>query len=95
GGRSTGHSLAPSTQIQFMNNQSKKCLSEQHCRLSGAFSCQGFSSPSSAPQFYPSRRGDIQKFTSQITSFHKRRARKFITLPAVFSIGSAAAVWKY
>ncbi|MDX7821901.1 hypothetical protein SJT38_02060, partial [Aeromonas caviae] len=31
GGRSTGHSLAPSTQIQFMNNQSKKCLSEQHC----------------------------------------------------------------
>ncbi len=32
GGRSTGHSLAPSTQIQFMNNQSKKCLSEQHCR---------------------------------------------------------------
>ncbi len=30
GGRSTGHSLAPSTQIQFMNNQSKKCLSEQH-----------------------------------------------------------------
>ncbi len=35
GGRSTGHSLAPSTQIQFMNNQSKKCLSEQHCYLIG------------------------------------------------------------
>lgn len=33
GGRSTGHSLAPSTQIQFMNNQSKKCLSEQHCSI--------------------------------------------------------------
>ena len=37
GGRSTGHSLAPSTQIQFMNNQSKKCLSEQHCGMSGPF----------------------------------------------------------
>ena len=37
GGRSTGHSLAPSTQIQFMNNQSKKCLSEQHCTLAGPF----------------------------------------------------------
>ena len=35
GGRSTGHSLAPSTQIQFMNNQSKKCLSEQHCADAG------------------------------------------------------------
>ncbi|MCR3986145.1 hypothetical protein NUK49_22040, partial [Aeromonas caviae] len=31
------HSLAPSTQIQFMNNQSKKCLSEQHCRHAGHF----------------------------------------------------------
>ncbi|MDU7310331.1 MAG: hypothetical protein E7L31_02945, partial [Aeromonas sp.] len=38
GGRSTGHSLAPSTQIQFMNNQSKKCLSEQHCGNMPAFS---------------------------------------------------------
>lgn len=37
GGRSTGHSLAPSTQIQFMNNQSKKCLSEQHCTTGGCF----------------------------------------------------------
>ncbi|WP_216823202.1 hypothetical protein, partial [Aeromonas caviae] len=37
GGRSTGHSLAPSTQIQFMNNQSKKCLSEQHCPCGGVF----------------------------------------------------------
>ncbi len=37
GGRSTGHSLAPSTQIQFMNNQSKKCLSEQHCTHMLAF----------------------------------------------------------
>ncbi len=37
GGRSTGHSLAPSTQIQFMNNQSKKCLSEQHCAIVRAF----------------------------------------------------------
>ena len=37
GGRSTGHSLAPSTQIQFMNNQSKKCLSEQHCGSAGLF----------------------------------------------------------
>ncbi|MER0461360.1 hypothetical protein ABR853_20955, partial [Aeromonas caviae] len=25
----------PSTQIQFMNNQSKKCLSEQHCATEG------------------------------------------------------------
>ncbi|MGU5757452.1 hypothetical protein, partial [Aeromonas caviae] len=31
-------SLAPSTQIQFMNNQSKKCLSEQHCAIWRAFS---------------------------------------------------------
>ncbi|MGU5727160.1 hypothetical protein, partial [Aeromonas caviae] len=30
-------SLAPSTQIQFMNNQSKKCLSEQHCPLGDIF----------------------------------------------------------
>lgn len=30
--RSTGNSLAPPTQVAFMNNQSKKCLSEQHCR---------------------------------------------------------------
>ncbi len=37
GGRSTGHSLAPSTQIQFMNNQSKKCLSEQHCFIAGFY----------------------------------------------------------
>ena len=37
GGRSTGHSLAPSTQIQFMNNQSKKCLSEQHCPIRALF----------------------------------------------------------
>ncbi|MDU7313684.1 MAG: hypothetical protein E7L31_20320, partial [Aeromonas sp.] len=37
GGRSTGHSLAPSTQIQFMNNQSKKCLSEQHCAIKAGF----------------------------------------------------------
>ncbi|MDY7798909.1 hypothetical protein, partial [Aeromonas caviae] len=37
GGRSTGHSLAPSTQIQFMNNQSKKCLSEQHCAIVAGF----------------------------------------------------------
>ncbi len=37
GGRSTGHSLAPSTQIQFMNNQSKKCLSEQHWGMPGFF----------------------------------------------------------
>ena len=37
GGRSTGHSLAPSTQIQFMNNQSKKCLSEQHCLQVGDY----------------------------------------------------------
>ncbi|WP_244061502.1 hypothetical protein, partial [Aeromonas caviae] len=37
GGRSTGHSLAPSTQIQFMNNQSKKCLSEQHCFITGFY----------------------------------------------------------
>ena len=37
GGRSTGHSLAPSTQIQFMNNQSKKCLSEQHWPQRGGF----------------------------------------------------------
>jgi hypothetical protein len=37
----------------------------------------------------------IEKFTGQITSFHKRIARKFITLPAIFSTGSAAAVWKY
>ncbi|MGU5617621.1 hypothetical protein, partial [Aeromonas caviae] len=34
-------SLAPSTQIQFMNNQSKKCLSEQHCPVREPFSCHG------------------------------------------------------
>ncbi len=34
-GRSTGNSLAPPTQVAFMNNQSKMCLSEQHCSLYG------------------------------------------------------------
>jgi hypothetical protein len=33
GGRLTGNSLVPPTQVSFMNNQSKKCLSEQHCPL--------------------------------------------------------------
>jgi hypothetical protein len=31
GGRLTENSLAPPTKVAFMNNQSKKCLSERHC----------------------------------------------------------------
>jgi hypothetical protein len=37
----------------------------------------------------------IEKLASPVTRFHKRIARKFITLPAIFSIWSAVAVWKY
>jgi hypothetical protein len=37
----------------------------------------------------------IEKLASPVTRFHKRIALKFITLPAIFSIWSAVAVWKY
>jgi hypothetical protein len=36
-GRSTGNSLAPPTQVAFMNNQSKMCFSEQHCGIRRVF----------------------------------------------------------
>ncbi|WP_270664886.1 MULTISPECIES: hypothetical protein, partial [unclassified Aeromonas] len=60
------HSLAPSTQIQFMNNQSKKCLSEQHWAQAGFFvPCPSTSrqNPPSLRRFYASQIGLYGAFT--------------------------------